>query len=42
MATLRNLAISLLRMAGARYIPPALRTCARIGTAVLRFLGITT
>lgn len=42
MATLRNLAISLLRMAGAHYIPPALRTSARIGTAVLRFLGITT
>ncbi len=40
MATLRNLAISLLRMAGARYIAPALRACARLGEGVLRFIGV--
>lgn len=40
MASLRNTAISLLRMAGARYIAPALRACARLGKSVLRFLGI--
>lgn len=40
MASLRNLAISLLRMAGARYIAPALRTCARLGLGVLRFIGL--
>jgi hypothetical protein len=40
MASLRNLAISLLRLAGARYIAPALRACSRLGTGVLRFLGI--
>lgn len=41
MASLRNLAISLLRMAGARYIAPALRACARMGENVLRFIGLT-
>jgi hypothetical protein len=40
MASLRNLAISILRMAGARYIAPALRACARLGLAVLRLIGI--
>jgi hypothetical protein len=40
MASLRNLAISLLRMAGARYIPPALRTCSRLGPRVLRLIGL--
>jgi predicted transposase YbfD/YdcC len=40
MASLRNLAISLLRMAGARYIAPALRTCSRLGLAVFRLIGI--
>ncbi|MEW5995605.1 MAG: ISAs1 family transposase [Candidatus Zixiibacteriota bacterium] len=41
MASLRNLAISLLRMAGAIFIAPALRLCARMGQNVLRFLGLT-
>lgn len=40
MASLRNIAISLLRMAGARYIAPALRACARLGQGVLRLIGI--
>lgn len=40
MASLRNLAISLLRMAGARYIAPALRRCARLGPQVLRLIGL--
>ena len=40
MASLRNLAISLLRMAGARYIAPALRACARLGLEVLRLIGV--
>lgn len=40
MASLRNLAISLLRMAGATNIAQALRHCARLGSNVLRFLGI--
>jgi hypothetical protein len=40
MASLRNLAISLLRMAGARYIAPALRACSRLGLAVLRLIGV--
>jgi hypothetical protein len=40
MASLRNLAISLLRMAGARYIAPALRACARMGENVLRLIGM--
>jgi len=40
MASLRNLAISLLRMAGATNIAQALRYCARLGANVLRFIGI--
>lgn len=40
MASLRNLAISLLRMAGARYIAPALRACSRLGPHVLRLIGL--
>ena len=40
MASLRNLAISLLRMAGARYIAPALRACSRLGLSVLRLIGV--
>jgi hypothetical protein len=41
MASLRNLAISVLRMAGARYIPPAIRHCARGGDAVVfRLIGL--
>ncbi|MGD9974880.1 MAG: transposase, partial [Desulfatirhabdiaceae bacterium] len=40
MASLRNIAISLLRMAGARYIAPALRACARLGQGVLRLIGV--
>ena len=40
MASLRNLAISLLRMAGARYIAPALRACSRLGLAVFRLIGL--
>jgi hypothetical protein len=39
MASLRNLAISLLRMAGARYIAPALRA-SRLGQNVLRLIGL--
>ena len=41
MASLRNLAISILRIAGARYIPPALRLCARLGSRILRLIGVT-
>lgn len=40
MASLRNAAISLLRIAGARFIAPALRHCARMGKQVLRMIGI--
>ena len=40
MASVRNLAISLLRMAGARYIAPALRACSRLDLGVLRFIGL--
>ncbi len=40
MASLRNLAISLLRLAGAKSISSALRRCARMGSEVLRFLGL--
>jgi hypothetical protein len=40
MASLRNLAISLLRMAGARYIAPALRACSRLGQNALRLIGL--
>jgi hypothetical protein len=41
MASLRNLAVSLLRMAGARYIPYALRRCARLDDSmVFRLIGL--
>lgn len=41
MASLRNLAISVLRLAGAASIAPALRYCARYGDAVvLRLIGL--
>ncbi len=40
MASLRNLAISLLRLAGARYIAPALRHCARSDPQTLRLIGL--
>jgi hypothetical protein len=41
MATLRNLAISLLRLAGALFIAPALRQVGWCGHAtILRLLGI--
>jgi hypothetical protein len=39
MASIRNMAISLLRMAGATNIAQALRYCARLGSNVLRFIG---
>jgi predicted transposase YbfD/YdcC len=43
MASLRNLALSLLRMAGARYIPAALRHCARRDDSlVFRLIGVAT
>lgn len=40
MATLRNVAISLLRLAGARYIAKALRWCSRDLGRGLRLLGL--
>jgi hypothetical protein len=40
MASIRNLVISLLRLAGARYIAPALRRCARSDPQVLRLIGL--
>ena len=41
MASLRNLAVSLLRMAGADHIPCALRHCARQADCfVLRIIGV--
>jgi hypothetical protein len=40
MACLRNLTISLLRMAGVRYIPTGLRACSRLGQGVLRIIGL--
>jgi hypothetical protein len=40
MASLRNLAISLLRMAGAESIPSALRSCARSDSLVFRLIGL--
>lgn len=40
MASLRNAAISLLRIAGARFIAPALRYCARMEKRALRMIGI--
>ena len=42
MAGLRNLVISLLRMAGTTHIAKALRHWARQGLQVLRFLGLAT
>jgi hypothetical protein len=40
MASLRNLAISLLRMAGAEIIAPALRHCARSDSLVFPLIGL--
>jgi hypothetical protein len=40
MATLRNLAISILRKAGATNIASALRRCARNASLVLRLVGV--
>jgi len=40
MATLRNLAISILRKAGATNIASALRRCARHASLVLRLVGV--
>jgi len=40
MASIRNLVISLLRLAGARYIAPALRRCARSDPQALRLIGL--
>jgi len=40
MASIRNLVISLLRLAGARYIAPALRHCARSDPQALRLIGL--
>ena len=40
MATLPNLAISLLGIAGARHIAPALRHCARSDPPTLRLIGL--
>ena len=40
MATLRNLAMSLLRLAGAHNIATALRACGRRVRTTLRFLGV--
>lgn len=40
MASLRNLAISLLRLAGALHIAPALRACARNTLRPLRLIGL--
>lgn len=40
MASLRNLVISLLRLAGARYIPTGLRACAGNPIRALRLIGV--
>jgi len=40
MATLRNLAISILRLAGAQYIAKATRWCARHHARALRLVGL--
>jgi len=40
MASIRNLVIPLLRLAGARDIAPALRRCARSDPQVLRLIGL--
>jgi hypothetical protein len=42
MASLRNLAISLLRLAGTVHIAPALRACARNRIRPLRLIGLPT
>jgi hypothetical protein len=42
MATLRNLAISVLRMAGARYIAKGIRRCSWERNRTLRLIGLTT
>lgn len=39
MASIRNLVISLLRLAGARFIPEAHRACARAGHALVGLIG---
>jgi len=41
MATLRNLAISILRLGGARFISKALRWCARDHQRALRLIGLS-
>jgi hypothetical protein len=41
MASIRNIAISLLRIAGACNIAKALRACSMLGQGVLRLIGIT-
>ena len=41
MAGLRNLAISVLRLAGARYIAKAVRWCARDVERCLRLIGLS-
>jgi hypothetical protein len=41
MATLRNLAISILRLAGARYIAKATRWCARNHERAMRLIGLS-
>jgi hypothetical protein len=40
MACLRNLAISILRIAGARFILSALRSCASVRLLTLRLIGL--
>jgi hypothetical protein len=40
MASLRNLAISLLRLTGAHCIATALRACSRLGLQILRLIGL--
>ena len=40
MASLRNLAISVLRLAGARYVAKAVRWCARNVQGCLRLIGL--
>lgn len=41
MATLRNVAISVLRLGGARYIAKAIRWCARHVEGCMRLIGLT-
>lgn len=40
MASLRNLAISVLRLAGARYVAKAVRWCSRNVQGCLRLIGL--